>query len=163
MDGGSTSQNVCLVLFGFRNQPVPENRMLPSWANPWAKRSSTALQARGLVQRIRQLTLDITPILIRLDRYKHSALCVCESPLLLLTIHLDKSVNHRQFFPVERDNPRINRKAQSFCFCAVGGSVFYVIGHPAAAALAAKCMKRIMNALLRILHFLCDFKLHACP
>ena len=30
---------------GFPDQPDPENRMLPSWANPWAKRSSTAPQA----------------------------------------------------------------------------------------------------------------------
>ena len=50
---------------GFPDQPDPENRMLPSWANPWAKRSSTAPQAWGSVQPIRQLACDLTPILIR--------------------------------------------------------------------------------------------------
>ena len=37
---------------GFPDQPVPENRMLPVWANPWTKRSPTTPQAWRLVQPI---------------------------------------------------------------------------------------------------------------
>ena len=48
--------------FGFPDQLDPENRVLPSWANPWAKRSPTTPQARRSVQPISQFDPDTTPI-----------------------------------------------------------------------------------------------------
>ena len=44
-DRGGTSQKRFCGYFVFPDQPVPENRVLPSWANPWAKRSPTTLQS----------------------------------------------------------------------------------------------------------------------
>ena len=65
MDGGSAYQKRFSVFFQFPDQPVPENRMLPFRANPWAKRSPMTPQSCRSVQPFRQLALDITPILIR--------------------------------------------------------------------------------------------------
>ena len=45
LDGGGTCQKCFSIFFGFPGQPVPENRMLPSWANPWAKSSPMTPQS----------------------------------------------------------------------------------------------------------------------
>ena len=45
LDGGGTCQKRFSGFSVFPDQPVPENRVLPSWANPWAKRSPTTPQS----------------------------------------------------------------------------------------------------------------------
>ena len=47
---------------GFPDHPGPENRVLPSWANPWTKRSPTTPQAWGSVRPISQFIRYTTPI-----------------------------------------------------------------------------------------------------
>ena len=57
LDGGSKKR--FSGFFGFPDQSVPENRMLPSGANPWSKRSPMTPQAWESVQPFR---CDTAPI-----------------------------------------------------------------------------------------------------